>query len=464
MAKVGGLADVVGSLPKYLARISCETSVVIPAYEMPWYDGKQYTITHRGSFHLGGEFLNFEVRSYIDTGLGYDFYTIHIPSKTDRYGVYAGRDGRFFGDEIERNISFQRAFLTWMRDGEQHFDIIHCHDHHTGLIPFMMKYAYEFHSLAGRPTVFTIHNGRYQGGFSWSRQYLLPQFDNWKSGLLEWASHINPLSSAVRCAHRVTTVSQSYMYEMTYDSQGLEPLFQTEFAKCEGILNGIDSEVWDPAKDPMIKHHFKGNVATYKRKNKEVICAEAGLNPDLPTYGFIGRLVHEKGADYLKAIVDNWMLYHKNANFIFLGTGEKGVENDLRILAASYPTRVASMLAYDEALSHKIYAGCDFLLMPSRVEPCGLNQMFAMRYGTIPIVRATGGLRDSVIDISEPNGVGIKFDYIDFDQMMHAIWRAHELYYRREEMNATIKRAMDLDYSWDASASKYKAIYQSLMS
>jgi starch synthase len=463
MAKVGGLADVVGSLPKYLSRVGVETSVVIPAYEMPWYEGKEYIIAHKGLFYLGGEKLYFEVRSFFNAGLGYDFYTIHIASKTDRYGVYADRNGNFFADEIERNVAFQRAFLMWMRDGDVEFNVFHCHDHHTGLIPFMMKYAYEFSSLSSIPTVFTIHNGRYQGGFSWTRQYLLPHFDNWKSGLLEWASHINPLASAVRCSDKVTTVSPSYMHEMTYDSQGLEPLFNAEYWKCAGILNGIDNEVWDPATDPMINHHYKGDAAKYKSQNKKALCKIAGLDPDLPLFGFIGRLVHEKGADYLRAIVDNWMLYHKNANFIFLGTGEKGIEYDLSILAQKYPDRVASMLTYDEALSHKIYAGCDFLLMPSRVEPCGLNQMFALRYGTLPIVRATGGLRDSVIDISQADGVGIRFDNMDFDQMMHAVWRASQLYYNKKEMAVIVKRAMSLDFSWDASAEKYKMIYEGLV-
>ncbi|MBK6667422.1 MAG: glycogen/starch synthase [Saprospiraceae bacterium] len=225
VAKVGGLADVVGSLPKYLKKIGVEASVVIPAYEMPWFDGKLYKIVHQGSFHLGQEHLYFEVRYFIDDILGFPFYTIHIPSKTDRYGVYAGQNGHYFGDEIERNISFQRAFLTWLRDGNVETDIVHCHDHHTGLIPFMMQYAFEFQSLSRIPTVFTIHNERYQGAFSWSKQYLLPQFDSWKSGLLEWSNVINPLASAVRCAYKVTTVSQNYMNELMYDSAGLEQLF-----------------------------------------------------------------------------------------------------------------------------------------------------------------------------------------------------------------------------------------------
>ncbi|MBC7885921.1 MAG: glycogen/starch synthase, partial [Saprospiraceae bacterium] len=247
VAKVGGLADVVGSLPKYLKKTGIDTSVVIPAYDMPWFEGKKYRIVHAGNFYLGSEYLYFEVRYYIDDILGFPFFTMYIPGKFDRFGVYAGKDGQFFGDEIERNVAFQRAFLTWIRDGGVNPDIVHCHDHHTGLIPFMMKYAYEFNAIKHIPTVFTIHNERYQGAFSWSRQHLLPQFDNWKSGLLDWNNTINPLASAVRCSYAVNTVSPNYMQELMYDSFGLEQLFRSEAWKCTGILNGIDHEVWNPA-------------------------------------------------------------------------------------------------------------------------------------------------------------------------------------------------------------------------
>lgn len=463
VAKVGGLADVVGSLPKYLSKIGVETSVIIPAYQMPWFEGKLYKIVHKGAFHLGNEHLYFEVRYFIDDVLGFPFYTIHIPSKFDRYGVYAGSDGYYFGDDLERNIAFQRAFLTWIRDGNVNVDIVHCHDHHTGLIPFMMKYAYEFQHLSGIPTVFTIHNERYQGAFGWSKQFLLPQYDTWKSGLLEWSNVINPLASAVRCAYKVTTVSPNYMNELMYDSAGLEQLFRSESWKSVGILNGIDNEVWDPATDPMIDFHLKKDIIKYKAENKKILCKITGLDPNLPLYGFIGRLVLEKGAEFIAGLIDTWLSRHKNINFVILGTGDKSIESAFQSVAYKHASNVACMLAYNEAMSHKIYAGADFLLMPSRVEPCGLNQMFAMRYGTLPIVRTTGGLKDSVKDISEEGGVGIRFDHMNFDQMMHAIGRAYDMYQNKDFKNVCIKKAMSLDYSWNASAQKYKDIYNSIM-
>jgi len=463
VAKVGGLADVVGSLPKYLRKIGVEASVVIPAYDMPWFTGKLYRIVHTGHFHLGTEYLYFEVRYFIDDILGFPFYTIHIPGKFDRYGVYAGQDGNFFGDEISRYLSFQRAFLIWLRDGQVEVDIVHCHDHHTGLIPFMLKHAYEFQSLSHIPTVFTIHNERYQGSFSWSQQYLLPNFDNWKSGLLDWNNVINPLSSAVRCADKVTTVSPNYMNELMYESFGLESLFRSEAWKCSGILNGIDNEVWDPATDPMVGFLLQDDQIEFKSRNKNIICNIAGLDPELPLFGFIGRLVLEKGAEFIPGIIDTWLSNHRNVNFIILGTGDKSIEASLKGVALKHSRNVACMLAYNEAMSHKLYAGCDFLLMPSRVEPCGLNQMFAMRYGTIPIVRSTGGLRDSVVDISEAGGVGIRFDNMTFDQMIHSVWRAYELYQNKSFKDQCVINAMALDYSWDASAQKYKDIYSELV-
>ncbi|MCE2788613.1 MAG: glycogen synthase [Saprospiraceae bacterium] len=463
MAKVGGLADVVGSLPKYLNQAGVMASVVIPAYEMPWYDGKAYRIVHQGYFHLGQEYLYFEVRRFEGDPTGFPFYTIQIPTKFDRFGVYAGKDGVFFGDEVERYIAFQRAFLTWIRDGEMKPDVIHCHDHHTGLVPFFLKYAYEFQSLAAVPTVFTIHNERYQGAFIWARQYLLPHFDNWKSGLLDWNHMINPLACAVRCAWKVTTVSPNYMRELMYHSFGLESLFQAESWKCTGILNGIDSEVWNPATDPMIDVHFEGDAAAYKSANKSKLCAAAGLHPHLPLVSFIGRLVHEKGAEMIAGVIDTWLSHHLNATFVILGTGDKGVEAAIHKVTERYPGYVASMLTYNETLSHKIYASSDFLLMPSRVEPCGLNQMFAMRYVTLPIVRNTGGLHDSVLDITQPGGVGIRFDEMEFDQIMHALWRAMEMVQNDDFRLQCIERAMSLDFSWHVSAQKYAQIYHEVL-
>ena len=460
VAKVGGLADVVGSLPKYLSKVGVETSVILPAYDMPWFEGKLYRKIHYGHFHLGQEYLYFEVRYYINDILGFPFYTIHIPTKYDRYGVYAGRDGYYFRDEIERNIAFQRAVLSWLRDGNVSFDAVHCHDHHTGLIPFMMKYSYEFQALSKMPVVFTIHNERYQGAFSWSRDYLLPQYDNWKSGMLDWANTINPLASAVKCADVVTTVSPNYMNELKHDAMGMESLFRTEAGKCIGILNGIDNEVWDPATDPMVDYHLKDDPIAFKAKNKAVLCQLTGLDVRLPTFAFIGRLVLEKGAEFIAGLVDTWLSHHRNANFVILGTGDKSIESALRTVAERHPHNVACMLEYNESVSHKIYAGADFLLMPSRVEPCGLNQMFSMRYGTLPIVRSTGGLFDSVRDISEPGGVGIRFDHMNFDQMIHAVWRAYDLFQHPEYMNICVERAMKLDFSWNTSAQKYKEIYE----
>ncbi|MFZ1705771.1 MAG: glycogen/starch synthase [Saprospiraceae bacterium] len=464
VAKVGGLADVVGSLPKYLQKSGVETHVVIPGYIMPWFENKLYKIVHYGHYNNANETVHFEVRYYIEDLLGFPFYTIYIPGKFDRYGVYADKNGYYFQDEIERNIAFQRSLLMWLRDNPaMRPDILHCHDHHTGLTPFLKQYAYEFESIRHIPIVFTIHNERYQGAFSWTRSHLLPHYDNWKTGLLDWNNTINPLASAVRVSHRVTTVSPNYMNELMYNSFGLESLFQTESWKCTGILNGIDNETWDPSTDPMLEHHLKKDVVEFKKKNKLALCKKANLNPDLPLYGFIGRLVYEKGADQLTSLIYNWLAHHDNANFIVLGTGDKGIENDLTQLAYSFPSNVASMLAYNEALAHQIYAGSDYLLMPSRVEPCGLNQMFAMRYGTLPIVRTTGGLKDSVRDLSEDHGVGIRFDHLNIQDMSHAMFRSYKVYEQTAYKNGLVEKAMNLDFSWDVSAKKYIEIYQSLL-
>lgn len=465
VAKVGGLADVVGSLPKYLIRQGVMTSVVIPGYQMPWFEGKTYRVVHYGHYHHAGETIHFEVRYFVDDPLGFPFYTIHIPGKFDRFGVYAGSDGYFFGDEVERLIAFQRCLLMWLRDNPDYRpDVMHCHDHHTGLIPFMMQYAFEFEQLKHIPTVFTIHNERYQGSFGWIKKFLLPDFDSWKSGLLDWNNRINPLASAVKVAYKVTTVSPNYMQELMSHAYGLETLFRQEQWKCRGILNGIDHDVWDPARDPMIGSHYSGDIRQYKRDNKILLCKKANLNPDLPLFGFIGRLVQEKGAEFIAGIIDNWMTYHhRSANFIILGTGEKDIENALFHVAQKYPENVGAMLAYDEALAHQIYASADFLLMPSRVEPCGLNQLFAMRYGTLPIVRSVGGLVDTVTDIAQPGGVGIRIDQMHFSAIMNGVWRASEFYRDNDQYYTAVQRAMELDFSWNQAAGQYVETYRSVL-
>jgi starch synthase len=312
--------------------------------------------------------------------------------------------------------------------------------------------------------VFTIHNGEYHGAFGWDKHILLPTFPMSASGLIDWGGGINPLASAIKCAWRVTTVSPTYLQELMTYSNGLEGLLREEAAKCSGILNGIDADVWDPAIDTYLPHHYEGNVEAYKLANKLALQQHFNADLDLPCIAFIGRLVREKGADMLPDLIAKVLSEGLGVSFLILGTGEPHLHEALANLQWRFPRRCAVVLAYNEGVAHQLYAGCDFLLMPSRVEPCGLNQMYSMRYGTIPIVRSVGGLRDTVIDLGESNlpGRGIRFDNFNLDDAATAIYRAHQTYYNPDYLQQVRARIMQVDFSWDGAAANYIDVYKNL--
>jgi starch synthase len=299
----------------------------------------------------------------------------------------------------------------------------------------------------------------------WDKRSYIPHFDEWKSGMLEWADKINPLASAVKCADRVTTVSPSYMDELRFSANGLEGLFEFERGKCIGILNGIDNEVWDPKKDPLLTANFTARTVTKgKKANKDFICKEFNLNPELPLFIFIGRLVGEKAAEILPQVISESVMLHNGLlNFIVLGSGHKAIEQELLQLEASVGKNFSCYIGYNETLAHRLYAAADFLLMPSLVEPCGLNQMYALRYGTVPIVRNTGGLRDTVIDIAdvERKGYGLIFTHASVWDLNAAINRAAGWYFEQPGiLDGARKRMMAIDNSWENSAKHYISIYQ----
>ncbi|MGB0346307.1 MAG: glycogen synthase [Balneolaceae bacterium] len=293
---------------------------------------------------------------------------------------------------------------------------------------------------------------------------MLPPFIPQNYGLLEWNGQLNSLASALKCSWQITTVSDSYMGELGYSSSGLEPLFQQEGSKSKGIVNGIDNEIWDPATDPLIEFNYTTRtVKSGKKKNKEVLCEQFGLNPELPTVAFIGRLVREKGADLLPDLIKHFMGDEHTVNFILLGTGDPVLHDIFSRMEDDHFGYFDATLEYNEQLAHQMYAGSDFILMPSRVEPCGLNQMFAMRYGTIPIVRSVGGLIDTVKDLSEGDGYGIRFDDFALHEAENAIVRAIELFNNKKELQKVVSRITKLDYSWNNSAKEYINMYNELI-
>lgn len=460
IAKVGGLADVVGALPKYQNMAGMNAAVAMPFYDRKFVHENEFTVVFKAVTLLGTRRLYFEVLKETTDKLGFELYLIKIPGLLDRENVYS------YPDERDQFLAYQICFLDWISWSQQKPDLIHCHDHHSGLVPFMMYHSRLYTHLAHIPTVFTIHNGQYHGAFGWERLGLLPEIDMSKTGLLGWAGGINPLAAAVKCAWKYTTVSPTYLHELTINSNGLEYLFYLEGNKGTGIVNGIDTQVWNPKTDPMIVSKFTTRtLADGKLANKETLCARFNVPVDKPLISFIGRLVVEKGADLLADAIRRSLSEHPGeVSFLILGAGDKENEDALRQLASEFPGQIGLYIGYNEELAHQVYAGSDFLLMPSRVEPCGLNQLYSLRYGTVPIVRSTGGLIDTVIDFGDTGGYGIRFNNASVDDICYSVGRAIEVFNNPPHLQQLRKKMMGLDFSWDRSARQYIELYQSLNS
>ena len=454
VAKVGGLADVVGALPKYQNKSGHSVRVVIPCYDTKFIKENEFECVYKAYVKLGNFNFPFNVLKEKTDKLGFELYLVKIPELFDRKEIYG------YEDDIERFLSFQIATLDWIITRTKVPDVINCHDHHTGLIPFMMLYANKYEKLKNIPTVITIHNSIYQGQFGFDKLYYLPEFDLSKVTVLEWDNRINSLATAIKCASAVTTVSPNYLNEINYSAYGLESLFNLVRHKSKGILNGIDVEVWNPTTDKMLSTNYSiKNLVKGKQENKEKLCSQFDLDPTKPLFSFIGRLLEEKGADLLPhaaalALSENY----KEINILILGSGNTEIENQLSHLLASFEGNYNAFIGYNEELAHLIYAGSDFLLMPSRVEPCGLNQMYSLKYGTIPIVRRTGGLKDTVIDFGD-GGNGICHDQASITDICYSIQRAVNLYKDKKNLNKIRKSGMNIDHSWESVCQEYIDVY-----
>ena len=458
VAKAGGLGDVVGALPKYQNDLGHVAKVVMPMYRTRFLVQHDWDVVHKGYTHMGSWWFNYTVIKERTNKLGFDLYLVDIYGLLDREKIYG------YSDDPERFLGFQIAVVDWIAAWSHQPDVIHVHDYHAGLIPFMLKYCHKYRFLRNIPTVLTIHNAQYQGWMGWDKSHLLPEWDSWGWGMLEWQNSINPLASAIKCAWKVTTVSWSYLDELRTAANGLEALFEYEKGKCVGILNGIDTAVWNPATDTYIENHYgPSDAADGKLKSKQILCERFDLDIDKPLIVFIGRLVGEKGADLLpQAIVDSFSHIGRTMNFLILGSGFPEVESQLDNMKGISNRDYSVYIGYNESLSHLMYAGADFILMPSRVEPCGLNQMYAMRYGTVPMVRNTGGLRDTVVDYGDPDGYGIRFNHAAVGDITQGIWRAVQLYGQESTFQRIRQTMMELDFSWETSVQHYLDLYQQL--
>ena len=454
VAKVGGLADVVGALPKYQNQLDGDTCVVMPFYNNAFTQKHNFKSIYESKVNLGHIEYDFSILKLKSKVIDYDIFFVDIQALLFRDYVYSAYD-------TDRFLAFQIATLNWILTLKKKPHYIHCHDHHTGLIPFMLQECFSYESLNKIPVITTIHNAQYQGWFGYDNLYKIPDFNNHNIGLLDWNGTINPLAAAIKCAWRVTTVSPSYMEELKADANGLEDLLSHESSKTCGILNGVDIEVWNPETDDyLIENYKESTLESGKLANKKWLCDTYNLDLNKPLFAFIGRLVGEKGSDLFPNAFDI-ALKNNEISILLLGSGDPITEGGLELLKKEYKGSYNAYIGYDERLSHIIYAGADFLLMPSRVEPCGLNQMYSLRYGTIPIVRHIGGLKDTIVDIAD-DGFGFVHSDTSVKDICLSIERATKFYANKKEFKKTKKRIMKIDHSWGNSAKKYMQLYKSI--
>ncbi len=455
IAKVGGLADVVGALPKYQNAAGFTAEVMMPFYDNKFTKNNEFYVLFSSKLKLGKQEYQYQIKTLVNNTIGFDLFLVDVPELLFKDYVYSM-------DDTNRFLAFQIAALNWMLTWDKKPATVHCHDHHTGLIPFMMTQCNDYAALKNIPTVLTIHNAQYQGWFSHEKVNMIPEFNFNNVGLLDWDGSINPLASAIKCAWKVTTVSPSYMEELKKEANGLESLLRHESAKCTGILNGIDWEVWNPETDAYLVENYNLETVQFGREvNKKWLCNLYNLDFKKPLFAFIGRLVGEKGADLFPEVFKKALL-SENISLFLLGSGNEIVEEQLNELKKDYIGSYNAFIGYDEKLAHIVYAGADFILMPSRVEPCGLNQMYALRYGAIPVVRSIGGLKDTVIDISEKGGFGICHKEVTVSEITEAIERAVKLFDNKIKYNKIRKKIMGINHSWDTSALAYINLYKSL--
>ena len=464
LVKTGGLADVSGALPKALHDLDQDVRLVLPAYQTLL--ARAGRLTEIASLQLTGHSAPVRVLQGTLPDTRIPIYLIDAPRCFDRPGnPYTGPDGNDWPDNAQRFATFGRAIVELAMDRAGlgwRPDLVHCNDWQTGLAPALLSLE------SGRPaTLFTVHNLAYQGLFDWATfQTLELPYAWWSMYALEFHGKVSFMKGGLTFADRLTTVSPTYAEEIRTPAYGcgLEGLLQHRAGHLTGILNGVDYGVWDPATDPLLEQHFSRRSLKGKAANKQALQAAFGLPiaPRLPLFAHVGRLVEQKGIDLVLGLLPE--LLQRPLQLAMLGSGQQYLEAALADAHALHPDRLGLRIGYDEALAHRIEAGADAFLMPSRFEPCGLNQLYSLRYGTLPIVRRTGGLADTVVDATPAHldagtATGFVFEAATPEALLGAIDRALALYAQTSAWNRAVKTAMDQDYSWKRSAQAYLALY-----
>lgn len=462
--KSGGLADVAGSLPKELKKQGTEIRVIAPKYgTIPEIFKEKMKKKIDFSVRVGWRNQYCGIEELIYEGI--TFYFVDNEYYFNRESLYG------YIDDGERFAFFNKAVLEALPEISFIPDVIHCHDWHTGMIPFLLKHQYgertkEFRNIR---TLFTIHNLQFQGIMP--KQALgdlfgLPDYF-YHEEQLEFYGSISFMKGAIVSADKITTVSPTYKWEIQteYFGEKLHGVLHKRSGDLEGILNGIDDDFYNPEKDPSIVEPYSSTGIDGKKANKRAILSQFALpqQEDVPLIAMVTRLTKQKGLDLVKCVFHEMM--NESVQMIILGTGDPEFENFFREMEYLYPDKFKAYIGFEEGLAHRLYAAADIFLMPSKFEPCGLGQMIAMRYGAVPVVRETGGLNDTVKSYNEFTGEGNGFTFSHFNahDMLFTLRRALSYYENKDVWNLLVSKAMRLDYSWAKSAFKYNQIYAELI-
>lgn len=457
--RTGGLGDVAAALPPALVKEGAEVKVVLPLYQdIP--QKFRATMEFLGSVNVPLGWRKQYAGLLTITLDGVQYFFIDNEYYFKRNGLY----GHF--DDGERFAFFSRAVLEIMPLMGFYPDVIHCNDWQTGLLPVMLDCFYrQIRGYENIKTVITIHNIEFQGRmdkFVISDVFgIPPEFRN----IVEYENDANMLKAGIEASNAVTTVSKTYAQEIMhpYFSYGLHNILSQRSYKLHGILNGIDMKQYDPATDKFLFKNYSAEKPEGKKANKEGLQNLLNLPvKDVPMISMVTRLTTQKGIDLVMAVIEE-MLY-EDIQFVILGTGDWKYENRLRELQGRFPTKLAAVISFSQDVASKIYSGSDMFLMPSRFEPCGLSQLLAMRYGSVPIVRETGGLKDTVVPFNPETkeGTGYTFKSYNAHDMLDAVRRAIRGYHDKENWKVLVKSGMDRDSSWSASAKEYISLYKNI--
>lgn len=469
-AKTGGLADVIGSLPRSFTKRGHEVLVVIPAYAsvMERFSGNRLSLKE----------------SILVNGIDQSITLLTLKSKPAQPGIcFVANDyfferselyrdsetGKDYVDNDERFSFFARASLMAARAMDFRPDIVHLHDWQSGLIAVYLKNSPSDGFFTKSKIVLTIHNLAYQGTFKGNREKTLdlPKELFYATGALEFYGKVNFLKGAIVFADKITTVSPTYAEEIQSTAElgcGLEGVLKKRSHDITGILNGVDYSIWSPSRDKFLTKKYRPSNLSGKKANKTELLNEANLpqRATVPLVGMVTRLADQKGLDLIEKAAEQ--LFSRDLQIVILGTGDAHYHDLLSRLERMYPDKLKVWLKFDERRAHLIEAGADMFLMPSRYEPCGLNQMYSLKYGTVPIVRAVGGLVDSVDDFNESDlsGTGFVFRQYSAKAMITAVDRALGIYQKRRMWTRLMKSGMQKDFSWDAAAEKYEQLFFNL--